>query len=601
MDEKFFSRQNLNFLLFELFRIQDLSKNPYYEEYNKEALDMVLSTAAKISLEMMRPGLREMDKNPPEYRDGSVHVNPVIREYLRTCGSIGLISASFSFADGGQQLPYTILSACNYIFSAANYSIAVYSSLISGAANLIVSFGSAEMKDYYLPRMFSGEWQGTMALTEPEAGSSLSDIKTRAARTDEGYFLIRGQKVFISAGMHDGVDNVVHLMLARIEGAPAGVKGISLFVVLRLRGDGRGGLESNDITCTGIEHKMGYRGSPIAQLSMGENNDCRGWLVGEENSGLAYMFRMMNEERINVGIGATGIASAAYYDSLKYAAERPQGRPLNSKNPGDPQCMIIDHPDIKRMLLFQKAVTEGALSLELQLGRYVDLKNISPAEESEKYDLLLEFLTPVAKTYPSEKGILSVSAGLQVLGGYGYCEDFNLELFYRDARIHPIHEGTTGIQGMDILGRKVTMKKGRALELFADEVRSTAVKASGYSGLKKYADRLEAALEVFLKTTESLLLLAGKGDNESFLADATLYLEMAGTLTIAWQWLLQGTAAAEMLEKTGGEPLADFYRSKIHTMKYFYKYELPALWSLSAILMDSEILTAGIDSGIFLD
>ena len=334
MDDKFFSRQNLNFLLFELFRIQDLSRHAYFEEYNKEALDMVLSTAAKIASDMMRPQLRAMDKNPPEYKDGQVYVNPVVREYLKACGDVGFISASFSFENGGQQLPYTATAACSYIFSAANYSLSVYPGLTSGAANLIAAFGSAEMKQYYLPKMFSGAWQGTMALTEPEAGSSLGDLKTKAARTDSGYFLVRGQKIFISAGTHDGVDNIVHLMLARIEGAPSGVKGISLFVVPKLRGDGKGGLEPNDIICAGIEHKLGYRGSPITQLSMGEAGDCRAWLVGEENNGLAYMFRMMNEERINVGIGATGIASAAYYDSLKYALERPQGRPLNSKSPG---------------------------------------------------------------------------------------------------------------------------------------------------------------------------------------------------------------------------------------------------------------------------
>ena len=279
MDDKFFSRQNLNFLLFELFRIQDLSEHSYFEEFNKEALDMVLTTAAKIAVSMMRPRLREMDKNPPEYRDGQVNVNPVVREYLRACGDIGFISASFSCAHGGQQLPYTVTAACNYIFSAANYSLSVYPGLTSGAANLIASFGPEEMKEYYLPKMFSGEWQGTMALTEPEAGSSLGDIKTKAMRTGEGYFLIRGQKIFISAGTHNGVDNVVHLMLARVEDAPAGVKGISLFVVPKLRGNGRGGLEDNDVLCTGIEHKLGYRGSPITQLSMGENDDCRGWLV----------------------------------------------------------------------------------------------------------------------------------------------------------------------------------------------------------------------------------------------------------------------------------------------------------------------------------
>lgn len=601
MDDKFFSRQNLNFLLFELFRIQDLSKHEYFEEFNKDTLDMVLSTAAKIASEMMRPQLRAMDKNQPEYTDGQVYVNPVVREYLKACGEVGFISAPFTFENGGQQLPYTITCACNYIFSAANYSLSVYPGLTAGAANLIAAFGTAEMKQYYLPKMFSGQWQGTMALTEPQAGSSLGDIKTKAARTDSGYFLVRGQKIFISAGTHNGVDNVVHLMLARIEGAPAGVRGISLFVVPKMRGDGKGGLESNDIICTGIEHKLGYRGSPITQLSMGENGDCRAWLVGEENNGLAYMFRMMNEERINVGIGATGIASAAYYDSLRYAVQRPQGRPLNSKNSGEGQCAIISHPDVMRMLLFQRAVTEGALSLALQVGRYIDLKNISSADDSEKYELLLDFLTPIAKTYPSEAGVLSTSAGLQVLGGYGYCEDFNLELYYRDARIHPIHEGTTGIQGLDMLGRKVTMKKGRALELFLYEVNAAAEKASAYGDLKKYSVMLEHKSVLFKKTTEKLLDHASSSGPEVFLADATIYLEFAGLITIAWQWLLQGIAASEGLLKTDDPALVNYYKAKIHTMRFFFKYELSKADALSAILLDPDVLTAGIEASVFHD
>ena len=390
-------------------------------------------------------------------------------------------------------------------------------------------------------------------------------------------------------------------MLARIEGAPAGVKGISLFIVPKLRDDGKGGLASNDVTCAGIEHKLGYKGSPIAQLSLGENNDCRGWLVGEENRGLGYMFQMMNEARIYVGIGATGIASAAYYDSLKYAQERPQGRPLNSKNPTEPQCMIVEHPDVKRMLLFQKAISEGSLSLVLQLGKYVDMMNVCSPEEKEKYDLLLEFLTPIAKSYPSEMGIQSTSTGIQILGGYGYCQDFNLELFFRDSRIHPIHEGTTGIQGQDLLGRKTTMKKGKAFEYYVNEIKSAINEAGKYDELRTYSLKLNDALSSFQKTTMHLLQIASKGNIEIFLADATIYLEMAGILTIAWQWIMQASCAAKKSKSCNDENLRIFYNSKIHTMKYFFKYELPKAETLSGILISDEILTAGADTGIFID
>lgn len=601
MDEKFVSRQNLNFLLFEVFGTDKLSQHEYFSEFNKDTIDMVLRTAYVMSERMMRPYLREMDKNPPVYRDGEVYVNPAVKDFILKCGEIGFIAAPFPAKDGGQQLPRTVVAACNYMFSAANYSLSVYPGLTSGAANLILNFGAKELREYYLPRMFSGEWQGTMALTEPEAGSSLSDVRTRATRTEEGFFKIRGQKIFISAGTHNAVDNVVHLMLARIEGAPAGVKGISLFVVPKLRGDGKGGLEPNDLFCGGIEHKLGYRGSPITQLHMGENNDCRGWLVGEENQGLGYMFRMMNEERINVGLGATGIASAAYYDSLKYAMERKQGRPLGNKNPESPQCEIIEHADIKRMLLLQRAITEGSLSLALQVSYYLDKLGICNDEEREKFDLLVEFLTPIVKSYPSEKGVLSTSAGLQILGGYGFCEDFNLEQHFRDMRIHPIHEGTTGIQGQDILGRKATMRNGAALKLFRREINSAIAEAKEFTGLVSYAGKLSSSLDRFIKASESLFALASQGKTEEFLSDATLYLEMAGTMAIAWQWLLQGIAAFKGMDKTGEPFFKNFYSAKIHTMKYFFRYELPAVETISEILTDGEHLTTGVSPDIFID
>ncbi len=601
MEEKFISRQNLNFTLFEVFQVDKLSQHEYFKEFNKDTLDMVLKTSYILAERMMKPYLREMDKNTPEYRNGEVYVHPVVKEYMEKCGEIGLIAAPFPNTAGGQQLPRAILAACNYMFAAANYSLSVYPGLTSGAANLILNFASKELQDYYLPKMFSGQWQGTMALTEPEAGSSLSDIKTKAIRTDEGYFKIKGNKIFISAGTHSGVTNVVHLMLARIEGAPSGVKGISLFVVPKYRGDGKGGLISNDVTCSGIEHKLGYRGSPITQLYMGENDDCRGWLVGEENMGLSYMFRMMNEERINVGIGAIGIASAAYYESLKYATERKQGRPLSSKDSNSPQCEIIEHADIKRMLLFQKAIVEGSLSLAVQVSFYLDMLSICKEEEKEKYELLAEFLTPIVKTYPSEKGILSTSAGLQILGGYGYCEDFNLELFYRDARIHPIHEGTTGIQGQDILGRKVTMKNGRAFNYFISEVEKTVAEAEREETLSKYAMELKEYLALFKTTTSELLKIAASGKIEDFLSDATLYLEMAGNIAIGWQWLLQGLIAYKKSTAIENKFLKNFYNAKVTTMKYFFRYELPLIKSLSEIILNDQRITVNIDKELFED
>ncbi|GAB4343282.1 MAG: acyl-CoA dehydrogenase [Candidatus Abyssubacteria bacterium] len=601
MTDKLASKRNLEFLLYEVFDAESLTGHQYYQEHSREIFDMVLETAFKLGRELLLPRFGEMDKVPPEFVNGEVKVNPVVKKFMRECGEGGWIAANAPFEMGGQQLPLVVTSASRFIFAAANYSASVYPFLTTGAAHLIESFGSEELKEAYIPKMFAGEWQGTMALTEPQAGSSLSDISTQAEPTDEGYYKIRGQKIFISAADHDGVDNVVHLMLARIKGAPAGVKGISLFVVPKKRIGEDGELVSNDVNVAGIYHKLGYRGSPITQLSMGENEDCRGYLVGEPHRGLAYMFQMMNEARIDVGMSAAAIASAAYYASLEYAMERPQGRRLTAKDPTLPPIPIIEHMDVKRMLLFQRAVVEGSLALILQCGLYVDLMKVCPEEEKEKYGLLLDLLTPAAKTYPSEMGVLSVSQGLQILGGYGYCDEFPLEQHYRDARIHPIHEGTTGIQGLDLLGRKVIMKNGRAFELFLEEVRDAIRQGEDEPALAPYAAELKSAVERLTSVTSHLKGLALSGNTELFLADATLYLELFSLIAIAWQWLKQGICIQKALASgpTGAE--ADFYRGKFYTLRYFFGYELPKIEGLASRLLHSDGLTVEMSPSLFSD
>lgn len=591
MGEKFISERNLKFLLYDVFDVSSLTQYPYYQEHSKEIFDMVIETALKMGKDLLKPYLQEMDKNPPEYVDGQVKVHPAMKTFLKECGEGGWIGSNAPMDMGGQQLPLMIAFACRFIFSAANYSAMVYPLLTDGAAHLIEAFGSEDLKSTYIPKMFSGEWQGTMALTEAQAGSSIGDITTLAEPTQEDYYKIRGQKIFISASDHDAVDNVVHLMLARIKGAPTGAKGISLFVVPKLRPEENGELVLNDVNIAGLYHKLGYRGSPITQMSMGENNDCRGWLLGKANRGLIYMFQMMNEQRIDVGLGASGIASAAYYASLEYSKERPQGRPLSQKDPTKPQVPIIEHPDVKRMLLFQRAVVEGSLSLLFQCAKYADLEIISEGEEKEKNTLLLDLLTPVAKSYPAEMCILSVSQGLQVLGGYGYCDEFPLEQHYRDVRIHPIHEGTTGIQGQDLLGRKVRMKDGRAFKLYLDEVQKTITSAQEISDLKPYAQALEKAVEILQKVTGHLMEVAGTQSAEVFLADATLYLELFGIISVAWQWLLQGIHIQRGLEGDPSESEHGFLQGKFYALRFFFAYELPKIHGLVERLTNSDGLT----------
>ncbi|WP_266363934.1 acyl-CoA dehydrogenase [Tellurirhabdus rosea] len=594
----YFSKRNLNFLLYEVFQAEELTKYPYFSAHDRETFTMALDSVTHIADTLMHPSLREVDQNQPELKNGKVAVHPKIREYLRAMGEAGLIGADFPFEQGGQQLPELINSSIGFILMAANNGM-MYTGLTAGAARLIASFGSQELQDAYVANMLSGKWQGTMALTEPQAGSSLSDVMTTAEPQPDGEstapadrprtYKIKGQKVFISAGEHDAADNIIHLMLARIKGAPKGTKGISLFVVPKTRLDG----SDNDVQPTGLYHKMGQKGTPALHLTMGERDDCVGYLVGEPNRGLTYMFQMMNEARIGVGMAAAAIASAAYHAALTYAKERPQSRRLNEKNQLDsPQTTIINHPDVRRMLLFQKAVVEGSLSILMECSRYADLAKVLEGEEREAAHLLLELLTPIAKTYPSEAGVQAVSQSMQTLGGYGYTEDFPVEQLYRDIRITPIYEGTTGIQSQDLLGRKVTMHNGKALGLLAQEIGKTIAEAATYDDLKPYAGLLAEEGKRLQQVTMHLLGFAQKGEIERFLADATLYMELFSLNAIAWQWLKQAVVARRALltQNPQGDELA-FYESKLLTMKYFFHYELPKTLGLAKRLTDPEVLT----------
>ena len=600
MATKFLSETNLKFLLHDVHEVSALTEFDAYCHQNRKMFDMVLGAALDLAKTKLYPILEEMDEKIPELVDGTVRVHPAVRDLMTAYGDGGWIGASFPEQYGGEQLPLALAMAIKYIFSAANYSASTYPELTSGAAHLITSFGNDDMVAAYVPNMLSGKWQGTMALTEPEAGSSLADITSSASPAGDGSYRIKGQKIFISGGDHDGVDNVVHLMLAKIDGAPAGVKGISLFVVPKKRIDSTGALVGNDVVVSQVFHKLGYRGNPITQLSIGENGDCHGYLLGEPHKGLAYMFQMMNEARLGVGMGATGIASAAYYAALEYTKNRSQGRRIGQKDPTQPQVPIIEHADVKRMLLFQRSVVEGSLSLLLQCSIYADLAHLLDGEDKAKNALLLDLLTPVAKSYPSEMGILTTSQAIQCLGGYGYCKDFPVQQYYRDVRIHPIHEGTTGIQGMDLLGRKVMMNGGKAFDLFIKEVAGSITIARNLPELAASADQLESSLIELQKVTRHKIEQSAACGQEAFLADATLYLEYFGIIVIAWQWLKQAIVAQSQLEKTS-RAKRNFLNGKMYTFKYFFAYELPRTRGLAIRLMDTENLTVQMETTFFND
>ncbi|MEZ0541206.1 acyl-CoA dehydrogenase [Fibrella arboris] len=587
----YFSKRNVQFLLHEVFRAEELTKYPFFSAHDRGTFDMAIDSATQIADTLMYPFVREVDRNQPELKNGQVTVHPRIKDFIMAMGDAGLIGAGFSFEKGGQQLPELINSSIGFILMAANNGM-MYVGLTAGAANLIATFGTDDLSDEYVPNMLSGKWQGTMALTEPQAGSSLSDVMTSATPQPDGTYKIKGQKVFISAGDHDAAENIIHLMLARIDGAPKGTKGISLFVVPKYRATANGPAD-NDVTSTGVYHKLGQRGVPAMHLTMGERDDCVGYLVGEPHQGLPYMFQMMNEARIGVGMTAAGIATAAYYAALQYARERPQSRRLNEKNALDtPQTPIINHPDVRRMLLFQKAVTEGSLSLLLESARLFDIAHSAEGEEKEQAHLLLEILMPMAKTYPSEMGVQSVSQSVQTFGGYGFTEDFPVEQLYRDIRITPIYEGTTGIQAQDLLGRKMTMKGGKAAQLLMQEIGKTIADAATHDELKPYAGLMKAELVRIQEVFQALMPHAGAGDYERYLSDATLFLEQMGIVVIAWQWLKQSIVAKQAIltQSPQGDELA-FYEGKLHTMKFFFHYEVPKTLGLAARLKDTEVLT----------
>jgi alkylation response protein AidB-like acyl-CoA dehydrogenase len=587
MNSRLYSVQNINFMLYEVADVLQLTTYTYFAAHNRDSFDMVLTTAENIAEKNMRPFYKESDKQPPELINGKVSVHPAIHPYYKIFCESGLLAASFDEQYGGQQLPKTVYALADFIVGNAHNGFEMFTSLSAAAARLLTNFATAEIINNYALKILSGKYTATMCLTETGAGSSLSDINTIAYRQPNGSYKIKGQKIFISAGDHNITENIVHLVLAKTEDAPEGVKGISLFVVPKIIDD-----NCNGVSSIGIYHKMGQRSTPAMHLAFGEKNNCTGYLVGEEGKGLFYMFQMMNTARLGVGLAGTYIATAAYYTSLQYANERIQGRRLNNKEAAQPPVAIIHHPDVRRMLLLQKAIAEGSLSLLLQCYKYTDLEKISTPDAKQRYTELLELLTPVAKTYGAEMGIVSVNNGLQVLGGYGYTEDFMLEQMARDVRIMSLYEGTTGIQSQALLGRQIPLNNARALHYWKDEVNKTIEEAQHFNNLQHYADWLLNEVQQLEITTVFLLNVARQSGTEIFLSDACLYMELFGLVTVAWQWLLQAIAAQRCIEKNSSvQNNLLFYQSKIETMQFFFHYELRKTTALHQRLTDEAGLT----------
>ena len=564
MKSTIMSRRDLDFLLFEWLGVDELTKRPRFAEHSRETFSDVLDLCEELATRYFAPHNKTSDQNEPSFDGTTVTVIPEVKQALDAFAAADLIGMGMDQSLGGAQLPATIAQAGFSWFSAANISTSGYLMLTVANANLLTKFGSAEQIERFVKPMLAGRFTGTMALSEPQAGSSLADVVTRAELQDDGTYRLSGSKMWISGAEHEMSENIVHLVLAKIPGGPPGTKGISLFAVPKFLVDADGSVgQRNDVAISGLNHKMGQRGITNTVLNF---NGAVGYLVGEPHRGIVYMFHMMNEARLGVGMGAVSLGYTGYLKSVRYALERPQGRPIMSKDPTTPQVPIVEHADVKRMLLAQKSYVEGALALALYCARLVDWQDSADSDaERDSATLLLDILTPVAKSWPSQWCLEANSLAIQVLGGYGYTREYDVEQHYRDNRLNPIHEGTHGIQSLDLLGRKVTQRNGASLSALGATI-GESVAAAGKAGgeAAELAAQLDSSWQRLVEVTVSMF---ASGDIEAAMANSAIYLEAFGHIVIAWMWLEQFLAA--------DGHAGDFYDGKRQAARYFFRYELP--------------------------
>jgi alkylation response protein AidB-like acyl-CoA dehydrogenase len=591
------SRRDLDFLLYDWLAVDRLVERERFAAHSRETFDAVLDLGATIAEEQFVPANRVADVEGPRMGDdGRVLLPKATHDAVAAYLASGLQAATFDQELGGHQLPATVHTAVSLWFQAASTSIFAYPFLAIGNANAIRAHGSPEQIERFVRPIVAGRWLGTMCLSEPEAGSSLADIRTRAVRQADGRYRLFGTKMWISGGDHELSENIVHLVLARTGALDEGVKGLSLFIVPKyvVDDDGRVG-ERNDVVVAGLNHKMGYRGTTNTVLSFGEGRyrpggeaGAVGEIVGRAGHGLAYMFHMMNEARIAVGAGAVALGYTGYLRSLAYARTRVQGRPLGNKQPSQPPVPIIRHPDVRRMLLTQKACVEGGLALVLYAARLVDERQTAPAEEDRVAAAkLLDVLTPIVKAWPSQWCLHANDLAIQIHGGYGYTRDYPVEQMYRDNRLNAIHEGTNGIQAIDLLGRKVRQDDGAGLALLLDAVRATVAQAAGRAELAGYAVDLGRCVDRIEATTRRLW---ESGDPAVALANASAYLDVVGHTTVAWLWLEQLLAVGD---RTGA-----FFDGKRAAARHFFRYLLPAVHPLLDLLDSRDTSLVDLDDAI---
>jgi butyryl-CoA dehydrogenase len=582
-------RPTLDFLLYDWLHADRLTERPRFADHSRETFGAVLDTCERIAREKYAPFNRLVDTEEPRFDGEKVILPQATHDAHDAYVASGMLSAAQDYGIGGMQLPYTVEAAAGTFFATASVSIGG-GLLTIGNANLLMAHGTPLQQEVFARNEFSGRFSGTMCLSEPQAGSSLSDVATRATPDGDDFesdplgprYRLKGHKMWISAGEHELAENIVHLVLAKIPGADGrlvpGTRGISLFIVPKKLVDPAGRLtgERNDIALAGLNHKLGWRGTTNTLLNFGEGRypvrggvGAIGYLVGRPGEGLRCMFHMMNEARIGIGMAATSLGLAGYYASLDYARNRPQGRPVGAagKDPAQPQVRIIEHADVRRMLLAQKSYCEGALGLLLYCARLVDEQHTGAPEAAEEARLLLEVLTPVAKSWPSEFCLEANSLAIQVHGGYGYTRDFPVEQYWRDNRLNMIHEGTHGIQAADLLGRKVVMDGGKGLQLLAGRINATIERAIQQPHLAEDANALGQALQKVGAATKAAWASANPAEA---LANAVPYMQAFGHLVIAWTWLDVRLVLPAQAQRPADE-------GRARAARYFFRYELPKI------------------------
>ena len=591
MAQQIADRRDVDFVLHEQLGVAELSKHEIFAEFNKKTVDLIVSEARNLSIKEILPTQVEGDREGTKFENGKVTVPPSFHRAWDLFKEGEWLAMIEDPEWGGQGMPRTVALAASDYMNGANFAFMMYPGLTHGAGKLIETFGTDQQKALFLKKLYTGQWTGTMLLTEPEAGSDVGALTTSAKKNEDGTYSITGNKIFISSGEHDLSENIIHPVLARIEGAPEGTNGISLFIVPKywVNEDGSPG-ELNDVVCTGVEEKMGIHGNATCSMSLGSKGNCRGLLLGEENKGMRSMFLMMNEARLLVGIQGFACASAAYMHALKYARERVQGRHLlNMMDKSAPGVPIIQHPDVRRMLLTMKAYVEGMRSLLYYVGLCDDRIQIAVSDdEKAKYQGIVDLLIPIAKGYVSDRAFDVCNLGVQIYGGYGYIKEYPMEQLLRDCRITPIYEGTNGIQAMDLLGRKLGLNQGRPIMDLMGEIQGVIASARANARLEDCAGKLEAALNKLGEVALHLGKTAMSPQVMAAFAHAYPFLEVSGDVVMAWLLLWRATISAEKLDNGARKKDAAFYEGQLKSAEFFANCILPVtLGKMNAILTTS--------------